>query len=269
MSLAVVGVLMIVALVLGVIGNCWWSSHDDSSEEGLDISDLVAPLTTLAVVLLAFIMVEAISSYGGAGEDIGIEARVVNEMGDNATRIENPAINITFQQDLICYARAIDNVEWKPMANGNRSSQVSVWTAEIRHQLHDLQKAGGGDVTNRLIDLDGRRSEARLARLNEARPSIPAGLNLLIYGSVIISVFGLAFFVRSKGNRGVYLGVLAAFVVVLGASLYMISDLDSPFSGINKLQPTEMRRIQSSMEKTYDHPVPGIPLPCNADGIKV
>lgn len=268
MSTVIVGVLIVVALVLGVIGNRWWSRNDPSSEEGLDISDLVTPLTTLAVVLLAFVLVEAISSYGRAREDIGVEARVVNEMGDSAARIEDRGTSTAFQQDLICYARAVDHKEWKAMASGGRAAEVSVWTGGIRTQLDALQKAGGGDVTNRLTDLDGRRSETRLARLTEARPTIPTGLNLLMDVSVILSVFGLAFFVRSKGNRGVYISVLVLFTVVLAATLYMIGDLDSPFSGVNRLAPTEMKRIQGSLEASYATYAPNTPLPCNSEGVK-
>ncbi|MDQ6746499.1 MAG: hypothetical protein M3010_00120 [Candidatus Dormibacteraeota bacterium] len=271
MALVVFGVLMVVALLFGVLGNRWWARHDASSEEGLSISDLVTPLTTLAVVLLAFVMVEAISSYGRAREQIGTEARVVNEMGDSATRVADPAISTALQQDLICYSRAVVHREWPAMAGatGERAPEVGVWTGDIRAQLDTLAKGGGGDVSNRLIDLDGRRGEARLARLTESQPTIPTGLNLLMYASIILSVFGLAFFVRAKGHRGVYLALLAAFTVVLAATLYTISDLDAPFSGLNQLPPTEMTRIQSSLETTYARISPAPPLPCNSDGAKL
>ena len=271
MALAVVGVVMVVALFMGVLGNRWWTRRDPSSEEGLSVSDLVTPLTTLAVVLLAFVMVEAINSYGRARDQIGTEARVVNEMGDSATRVGDPTISTALQQDLICYSRAVVHREWLSMAGdpGERAPEVGVWTGDIRAQLDRLQKGGGGDVSNRLVDLDGRRGEARLARLTESQPTIPDGLNLLMFASVILSVFGLAFFVRSKGHRGVYLGLLAALTVVLGATLYMISDLDSPFSGLNQLQPSEMTRIQGSLETTYAKVSPGTPLPCNSDGARI
>ncbi len=82
-------------------------------------------------------------------------------------------------------------------------------------------------------------------------------------------MFGLAFFVRAKGNRAVYLGVLVLFTVLLGGTLYMIADLDSPFSGVNKLNPTEMSRIQTSLETSYTRLAPGTPLPCTSDGVKL
>ncbi len=50
MSTVVVGVLIVVALVLGVLGNRWWGGHHAGSDEGLDINDLITPLTTLATI---------------------------------------------------------------------------------------------------------------------------------------------------------------------------------------------------------------------------
>ncbi len=265
----VVAVLIVAALAAGVAGNRWWTVHDESSSDGLGINDLLTPLTTLAVVLLAFLMVEALSSYGRARDNVGTEARVVNEMGDSSARISDPTINVAFQQDLVCYARAVVAKEWPAMADGNRAPEVGVWTGRVQAQLDALQKGGGGDVTNRLTDLDGRRSEARLTRLTESQPTLPTGLTWLMYASVILSVFGLAFFVRAKGNRPVYLGVLILFTVVFGGTLYMIADLDSPFSGVNMLNPTEMSRIQTSLETSYARQAPGTPLPCTTDGVRV
>ena len=58
------------ALVAGLAANRWWArGHDDSSEEGFGVKDIVGPVTTLAVILLAFIMVEALNSYARSRED--------------------------------------------------------------------------------------------------------------------------------------------------------------------------------------------------------
>ncbi len=56
-------VAVLAALALGLLGNRWWRGLSGSDEsQGFDIGDVVGPVTTLAVVLLAFLVVEAISS---------------------------------------------------------------------------------------------------------------------------------------------------------------------------------------------------------------
>lgn len=60
--------------------------------------------------------------------------------------------------------------------------------------------------------------------------------------------------------------MVVAFALIVGGTLYMINDLDHPFAGINRLEPTEMARIQASMESDFAGRFPSDPLPCDADG---
>ena len=47
------------------------------------------------------------------------------------------------------------------------------------------------------------------------------------------------------------------------------SRLDSPFSGVHKLNQTEMSRIQTSLETSYTRLAPGTPLPCTSDSVQL
>ncbi len=152
------------------------------------------------------------------------------------------------------------------MARGERAPEVSVWTRQLEERLAGLRQAGGDAELERLIDLDAERGQARLARIAESTPSIPVGLNGLMFGSVVLSVFGLAVFTRPGGSRGVYATMVVAFAVIVGGTLYMINDLDQPFAGLNRLEPTEMARIQASMESDFGGRYPSALLPCDADG---
>lgn len=66
------------AVILGIVTNRRWVAHSQPGDDGLGLSDLVNPMTALAA-MLAFIMVEALASYGRAREQIGIEARIVDQ----------------------------------------------------------------------------------------------------------------------------------------------------------------------------------------------
>ncbi len=69
-----------------------------------------------------------------------------------------------------------------------------------------------------------------------------------MFASVILTVFGLAFFVRAKGSRSSYLGVLVLFTVLLGGTPYMIDP--PPGHPFQRRQQAEAHR---------DEPDPDIP----------
>lgn len=255
------------AVVLGIVGNRWWVAHRRPAEdEGLSLGDLVNPVTALAAILLAFIMVEALASYGRARDHIGVEARIVDQYAETAGRLADVSASRGLQGDLICYVRAVRFKEWPTMARGERAAEVGVWTGRFEASLAGLRRAGGDAELERLIDLDAERGQARLARIAESTPSIPAGLNGLMFGSVVLSVFGLALFTRPGGSRALHATMVVAFAVVVGATLYMINDLDQPFAGFNRLEPTEIARIQDSMESDFAARYPSVPIPCDAFG---
>ncbi|MFF1717026.1 hypothetical protein [Streptomyces sp. NPDC058268] len=75
-------------------------SEDDDA--GMAVKDLVGPLLTLTVLLLAFVLVTANGSYG--------KAEVAS----------------------VCYARAVRAQEWPAMADGEGSGAPSVWSTDFR-----------------------------------------------------------------------------------------------------------------------------------------
>lgn len=260
--LMIVGVAL--ALVLGLVFN-HRARRRYEDEDGLGVSDLVTPLTTLAVVLLAFVMVESLSSFGRAREDIGQEARAVDKMSESAARLADEPAGTRIQQALICYARAVQYREWPAMADGARAPEVGVWTRVVGTEIAGIDQNADVEV-GRLVDLDSERGEARLARITESSPTIPAGLNWLMLAAVLVSVFGLAMFASSKARREVALSLLVVLALFMAATLFTINDLDRPFSGLNALQPTEMNRIETSLSDDLALHAPGAEPPCTDDG---
>lgn len=259
-------VLVVGAALLGLAINRW-SVARPAQGEGFGLNDLVGPITTLAVVLLAFIMVEGLSSYGRAREQIAAEARIVDQMGESAARVEDADVNRRLQGSLVCYARAVIHHEWPAMANGDSSDKVRVWTNALEEAIGEVDPAD--PQAGRLIDQDNARAEARLSRLTEANPTIPGGLNLLMLVAVITAVVGVAAFMKQAGNRIVYLVVFAVFTFLMAGTLYMINDLDAPFRGLNKLEPQELERRAMLIEADFVEAFPREPTPCDEEGIAV
>lgn len=257
---------LLIALGLGISLNRRWTSLHPG--EGLDMSDLVTPIVTIAAILLAFVMVEALSTYGRAREHAGAEARVVDEAAEVAARLGDVELGRAYQADLVCYARAVRFQEWPSMSrSGDRVAAVGVWTHDIERILGDIRRSGGDDELDRLIDFDHARGDARLARLAEADPSLPSGLNWLMLGSVVVSIFGLALFTKAETGRRTNIAILLIFGAIVGGTLITIIDLDRPFDGFNAIEPTAMIRTEIAMEADFARRHPGQAYPCDTGGI--
>ena len=221
---------------------------------------------------MAFVLAQSLASYGRARENVGTEARVVNEMSEAALRLDDTGAGTRIQGDLTCYARAVRFKEWGTMDQGERAEDVSRWADGIQDELAILKHSGtdSGEV-GRLIDLDSDRATARVARINESSPTNPSALSWLMLGTVLVSVVGLGLFVNVKGSPVVRVAIMATLTLVLSGTLYMIDDLDQPFTGFNMLHPVEMKHIQERVDEhlTESAAIAAIPpsRPCNNKGV--
>ena len=260
----IVSILLALA-VGGLVNRHWAASHPG---EGLAVGDLINPLATIAAILLAFVMVEALASWDRARERANEEAHIVDKEAESAGRLVNAELALRFRTSLVCYARAVQFQEWPHMAGGSeRSPELSVWSHEFERITGDIRRTGGDDELDRLIDIDNERSDARLARLAEADPSLPIGLNVLMLAAVFFSVLGLATFMNPDNGHRANAGVMLIFGLVVGGSLIIINDLDRPFDGFTRIEPTAMEQVQRSMEEDLAGSHPSLAYPCDAGGV--
>ena len=258
--------LLLIAVAVGIALNRRWAPQHAGA--GLDIADLINPIVTIAAILLAFVMVEALASEGRARDFAGAEARVVDEEAAAAGRLGDRDIRRDYAFDLVCYARAVRFQEWPTMArDADRSPTVDHWTGDIERLLGEIRVGGGDDELDRLIDFDSDRGDARLARLSEADTSLPTGLVWLMLGSVVVSVFGLALFMKSDTGRRTNLVVLLIFSALVGATFVTILDLDRPFDGFNRIEPSAMARTEAMITRDVEARHPGPTYPCDAGGL--
>jgi hypothetical protein len=59
------------------------------------------------------------------------------------------------------------------------------------------------------------------------------------------------------------------FGALVGGSLMTIIDLDRPFDGINRIEPTAMVRTELARERDFSVRFPGATYPCDDGGIDV
>ncbi|WUQ08604.1 hypothetical protein OG259_36560 [Streptomyces sp. NBC_00250] len=118
MLAAITIVIMAAALAAGLFANRLRRrrAEEAAGDEEASISDLISPLETLAVLLVAFVIVVAAESYGTAGTGVGSEAHRVDQLYEVADYAPEPQRE-GVQGAAVCYARAIMTYEWPAMVD--------------------------------------------------------------------------------------------------------------------------------------------------------
>ncbi|WP_367047072.1 hypothetical protein [Streptomyces sp. Je 1-332] len=255
-------VVAVVALLAGLAANRFLRPRlmaDDDS--GMAVKDLVGPLLTLTVLLLAFVLVTASGSYGKAEVASRGEARALDqltEIADYAPAAERQRV----QADAVCYARAVRTQEWPAMADGDGSAAPSVWSTDMRRSFRTLE---GKPVFGMLISADNKRSDEREERLTQATASIPGAIFWFLLATLTITVVALAVCLPRRNNRG-QLIVLTVITALLTATLCIIRDVDRRFGGIIDVKPTAITEVERQANRDFLAHNEAGDLPCDDQG---
>ncbi|MFJ4713826.1 hypothetical protein [Streptomyces sp. NPDC088785] len=256
-------VVAAVALLSGLAANRFLRprllSEDDDT--GMAVKDLVGPLLTLTVLLLAFVLVTANGSYGKAEVASRGEARALDQLVETAEYAPEKQ-RAEIQAAAVCYARAVRTQEWPAMADGRGSAAPSVWSTAFRRTFRDLE---GEPVFGMLIAADNKRSDEREERLTQATASIPSAILWFLLATLAITVVALGMCIPRRRNRG-QLITLVVITALLTTTLCIIRDVDRPFGGIIDVEPTAITDAEGQATRDFVTNHPAAELPCTADG---
>ncbi|MER7922914.1 hypothetical protein ABTY96_07205 [Streptomyces sp. NPDC096057] len=256
-------VVAVLALLAGLAANRFLRprllSEDDDS--GMAVKDLVGPLLTLTVLLLAFVLVTANGSYGKAEVSSRGEARALDQLVETAEYAPT-AQRAEIQGAAVCYARAVRTQEWPAMADGHGSSAPSVWSTSFRRTFRALE---GKSVFGMLVAADNKRSDEREERLTQATASIPSAILWFLLATLAITVIALGTCIPRRNNRG-QLITLVVITALLTTTLCIIRDVDRPFGGIINVTPTAIADAEHEATRDFTANHPTTELPCTANG---
>ncbi|MFJ5549602.1 hypothetical protein [Streptomyces sp. NPDC093225] len=269
MLTAITVVIMAAALAAGLCANQLRRRRhpaDGSDDEEASVSDLISPLETLAVLLVAFVIVVAAESYGAAGAAVGSEAHRVDQLYEVADYAPEPQRE-RLQGAAVCYARAIMTYEWPAMVDeGRKAPEASVWSTDFRRHFKDLARKDA-NTFQLLVETDDDRSVARQTRLSEAMPAIPSVVYWFMVLSLAATVGAFAFGLpRQRGPS--HLVLLLVLAGLFTGSLLLIEDIDRPFSGQIAITSEAMADTAADIGEDFAQDHPGRPLPCDAQGVR-
>ncbi|MBC6448002.1 bestrophin-like domain [Actinokineospora xionganensis] len=210
-------VAVLVALVAGLLANRFVRDRVVGPDaEGTTVRDLLSPLETLAVLVLAFVLVAASESFGEVEDAAGMEAKMVDHRFEVAEYA--PAANRErIQADAVCYAKAVRSLQWPAMADGKSSSRP-VWTADLRAAFKEMEIESA--PFEMLVEADKERSSGRRQRLAESTPAIPDVVYWFMSVTLMVMAAAFAFSLPRRRNRAeiVTLTVLTALLTLSSCS---------------------------------------------------
>ncbi|MEU6990159.1 hypothetical protein ABZ953_05785 [Streptomyces sp. NPDC046465] len=258
-------VVAVLALLAGLAANRFLRPRllSDDDDTGMAVKDLVGPLLTLTVLLLAFVLVTANGSYGKAEVAARGEARALDQLVESAEYAPG-AQRARVQSGAVCYARAVREQEWPAMADGNGSPGPSVWSTDFRRTFADLE---GKPVFGMLVAADNKRSDEREERLTQATASIPATILWFLLATLVITVVALGICMPRRNNRG-QLVTLTVITALLTTALCIIRDVDRPFGGVIDVRPTAITEVERQATRDFlaHHAVADVP--CDDAGVR-
>ncbi|GAB3439316.1 bestrophin-like domain [Actinophytocola sediminis] len=261
----VASIIIVLALVAGLLGNRLLRRRDN--DDCPSVTDLVSPLETLAVLVLAFVLVGAAESYSGAEDAAAREASTIDHMFETAdyapAEYREPLQAVT-----VCYAKAVRHHSWPAMAGGGESSAPSVWTTQLRTYLKQMAATDQGSVFEILVNTDRDRSEARQSRVSESTPAIPEIVYWFMALTLALTVAGYAYSIRLRESQ-VHIFAVAVLTALFVASMLLIRDVDTPFAGPISIGPTEMTFTEADISEDFAEEYGSDRLPCDEHGNRI
>ncbi|NUS50650.1 MAG: DUF4239 domain-containing protein [Nocardioidaceae bacterium] len=238
-------------------------TESQDTAEGVPLTDLLSPVRILVALVLAFVLFQTFSSFEDAGDAADEEAGAVSTEAVAAALLPAPTGPDLVAQ-LRCYARAVAGPGWESLEATRHTSSISAAAdARVAASVARAERADiSAPLVAEVVSAERGRAEARRVRLAEATPSVPAIVTALLVGSVAITVAATAAFADRRIRPSLRWTLLAVTALIFTASLLVILDLDRPFGGVARIDPTAMRAAEQQIGTTPF----GADPPCDLSG---
>ena len=226
-------VLVVVVVAAGLYYNQrWWRPRQAAAgvpDDGLKVWDLTAPLATLAVLLLVFVLVQTYGSWAAAGRAESDEATATLLLFREVDLVRDARLRSELRKEVVCYATSVIRQDWPAMGNRRISSVPTYWGARIREGGVRLVRSPRGSAAGeQIVKRDGERASGRQKRLGEARPTVPKALSWLILAAVVMVLAVLTTASSLGVGRLVQVAIVLAAAAAFVSTLLLILDFDHP-----------------------------------------
>jgi Protein of unknown function (DUF4239) len=271
MSLALVA-----ASVIGVAAVCiallWLARRSPWNErfarEVREHDEAFAFLGVAYAVLLAFVVIQAYTSYNDAKSGAEAEAEAILQLSRTAEAF-SPEQLARLEGLLVCYGRAVIHDAWPAMQEEESSALVNDWGTRFRRQA--LLTEGDTFVERasfrQLLTEQDHRIEGRRTRLAEAIRTVPEPLWLVLLLGAVLTVGWVILGSSRLGFFPVQAAVVASVTAMVASVLFLVWFLDHPFANESgSITPIEMEHTLETIAEESEGQHVEVAPPCTPEG---
>ncbi|MBU6316866.1 MAG: hypothetical protein KGR47_10195 [Acidobacteria bacterium] len=232
--------------------------------QGVKLEAFIGPVVTLTVFLAAFVVAQATQTFQRAGSQSTSEATAVSMMYEHGGMLPDGR-GQALQAASVCYARSVLSLEWPAMESGKSAPEADHWAQQFNTEITSVLDAPGS-IVGQLVGLNRTQSETRQMRIYESRPHLPQLTIVLMIASIVGVILLLCSLATPDLRRRVLVPIALAMAVLLGGTLYLVEQLEEPFSGLIRVSPGLMTSVEAKASADFEVRYPGATLPCDAEG---
>jgi hypothetical protein len=211
---------------------------------------MIGVMGTVYAVILAFIVFFVWNQYQIAAAAVVAEANGVGDLSRMIKRLPEP-LQSQLRGALVNYLQVVIHSEWPAMGSQNESQEA--WSAMQKiweiYRRADIPRDEHVQIFySQSLQQMNNLSNSRRARLFASHWKVPTLIWVLLWleGAIIL---GFTYFFGVRSIRSQCLMTIA-FALVVSLNLFLILELDRPFSGLAQISPMpleqELVRIRSA-----------------------
>jgi hypothetical protein len=197
-------------------------------------------VSTLAGLIVAFCLVQAVTTYRQTDYIVRQEAGRINSLDRLLVRYDAPELE-TVRQALREYAQSIVTDEWVAMDAGRRSAKTDALFKPVYKGVVDIRPSNPREVAtySEMLKLADSLADSRNDRLDAAEFAIPTIFWVLIGTLLLLKTILSAYADRSRSSDIVWAAQMAAFSSLLALTF----SFDEPLRGAAAIKPTPIVEV--------------------------
>jgi Protein of unknown function (DUF4239) len=266
MGAGVLGVAAVSVGVLWVARRSPWNerfarevrAHDEAFEF----------LSTAYAVLLAFVVIQAYTSYNDAKSGAETEAEAVLQMSRTVEAFAPDQLE-RLEGLLVCYGRAVIHDAWPAMQEQEASPVVNDWGTRFRQEALKTQVSSFVQRASfrQLLTEQDRRIEGRRTRLAEAVRVVPTPLWFVLMLGAALTIGWVILGSSRRGSFLVQAAVVGSVAAMVASVLLLVWFLDHPFAEESGgITPNEMEHTLETIVDEEEGQAVEVTPPCTLAG---
>ena len=225
-------------------------------------------LSTAYAVLLAFVVIQAYTSYNDAKSGAETEAEAVLQMSRTVEAFAPDQLE-RLEGLLVCYGRAVIDDGWPAMQKQEASPVVNDWGTRFRQEALKTQVNSFVQRASfrQLLTEQDRRIEGRRSRLAEAVRVVPTPLWFVLMLGAVLTIGWVILGSSRRGSFLVQAAVVGSVAAMVASVLLLVWFLDHPFAEESGgITPSEMEHTLETIADEEEGQAVEVTPPCTLAG---